>query len=562
MAASRQRRWARWVLVAVLLAVPGAIAAIGCAPGGDDGVTDAIDARDEGGGEDGVDVEGDGEASGPPPTLAAVSPPSGPIAGGTLVTLTGENIALGATATFGGTACTDAFPASARRMTCRTPAHAAGAVDVVLTNPDGQSATLAGAFTYDASGPRVNWCLLYYPPEISAAPDEPAGPIYGRLLVQDVTRGEGQGAGVRGQVGVGAAGSDPATWTWGEATYNASVDGIVSGDLANDEYAATILGRPEGEYSYAFRFSVDDGATWELCDRTGTDDGFDVSVAGLLHVVPGPPPSIGWCALDRPAATSADVATETAAIYGRVLVAGVTEGDGQGTGVTAQVGVGLPGTDPRTGGWTWTSMGYADSVDGTAPGDLAVDEYGSPVDAPAEAGSYVYAVRFSVDAGASWTICDTSGAGYSEINAGRLTATDPATGPLVGWCNLQWPSSLHATAGTPTDHIYGRVWVEGVTTLVGQGAGIRGQVGYGAPSAAPATWTWVEAGYNVDADGLTGGDHANDEYWQQLTVPAAGTYAYAYRFTMDGGSSWRTCDLDGTTVGEFTIDQAGTLVVE
>ena len=375
----------------------------------------------------------DGETAGPPPMLTAVSPPSGPIAGGTLITLTGENIATGAVATLDGTACTDPFVASARRMTCRTPAHAAGAVDVVLENPDGQSAMLAGAFTYDASGPRVGWCLLYYPPEISAAPDDPAGPIYGRVLVQDVTAGEGQGPGVRGQVGVGALGSDPATWTWGDATYNASVDGIVSGDLANDEYAATILGRPEDEYSYAFRFSVDDGTTWELCDRTGTDDGFNVAHAGTLHVVPGPPPAIGWCRLDRPTTTTAEIGTPTATIHGRVLVAGVTDGAGEGLGVTGEVGVGAPGSAPDSGAWTWTAMIYEASVDGPAPGDLAVDEYGAAADAPASSGSYVYAVRFSVDGGTTWTVCDISGAGYSEINAGRLTATDPATGPLVEW---------------------------------------------------------------------------------------------------------------------------------
>jgi hypothetical protein len=551
-----KRTWGWGHTTAVLAALLTA-----CAAGADDDVVpDARDTADDG------DVSpedvSDGETSGPPPTLGTVSPPSGPIAGGTLVTLNGENIASGAVATFGGEACSEPFIASARRLTCRTPAHAAGAVDVVLTNPDGQQSTLAGAFTYDTSEPRVNWCSLHFPPELSVAQDEPAGPIYGRVFVQDVTPGEGQGSGVLAQIGIGAAGSDPAGWTWGDATYNQSTDGIVAGDLANDEYQATLLGRAEGEYSYAFRFSVDEGTTWQLCDRTASDDGFSVAHAGALHVVPAPPPSIGWCRLDRPTTVSVALDSATPEIFGRVLVAGVTEGTGQGAGVTGEIGVGRPGADPAAGTWVWTALAYAASVDGLIAGDLSVDEYGAAVPAPAEAGSYVYAVRFSLDDGATWTYCDAAGAGYAEINAGLLTATDPGTGPLVGWCNLHWPSTLRVAAGTPSDWIYGRVWAEGVTPGAGQGAGIRGQVGWGARTAEPSAWTWTDALYNVDVDGLASGDRANDEYWQRLTVPAAGSYAFAYRFSQDEGRSWRYCDLDGTTVGEFTIDQAGSLTVE
>jgi len=548
--------WGRTAAALAALLLAGACAA----STDDDAVPDARDSSDDG--DASPDDGSDGETSGPAPTLTAVSPPSGPIAGGTLVTLNGENIASGATASFGGADCTEPFYASARRMTCRTPPHAAGAVDVVLTNPDGQTATLTGVFTYDTSEPRVNWCSLHFPPELSVAQDEPAGPLYGRVFVQDVTPGEGQGPGVLAQIGIGAAGSDPAGWTWGDATYDQSTDGIVAGDLANDEYQATLLGRAEGEYSYAFRFSVDEGATWQLCDRTGTDDGFNVAHAGSLHVVPAPPPSIGWCRLDRPVATSVEVDSTTEELFGRVLVAGVTEGTGQGAGVTGEVGVGLPGADPAAGTWIWTPLAYAASVDGLAAGDLSVDEYGAAVSAPAEAGSYVYAVRFSLDAGATWTYCDTAGAGYAEINAGLLTATDPGTGPLVGWCSLHWPSTLRAAAGAPSDWIYGRVWAEGVTPGVGQGAGIRGQVGYGARTVEPSTWTWTDAMYNVDVDGLSSGDRANDEYWQRLTVPTAGSYAFAYRFSQDAGRSWRYCDLDGTTVGEFTVGQAGSLTVE
>lgn len=82
------------------------------------------------------------------PTLASVSPSQGVTAGGLKVTLTGQNFASGATVTFGGAAATNVLVVSGTQVTAFTPPHKQGSVSVVLTNPDGQSATLAGGFTY------------------------------------------------------------------------------------------------------------------------------------------------------------------------------------------------------------------------------------------------------------------------------------------------------------------------------------------------------------------------------------------------------------------------------
>ncbi len=88
-----------------------------------------------------------------PPTLSGITPASGPTAGGTTVTLSGSGFVAGATVTFGGTVASSATVASATSITATTPARTAGAVDVVVTNPDGQNARLAGAFTYEAPAP-------------------------------------------------------------------------------------------------------------------------------------------------------------------------------------------------------------------------------------------------------------------------------------------------------------------------------------------------------------------------------------------------------------------------
>ena len=84
----------------------------------------------------------------PAPILTTVSPTSGPTTGGTSVTLTGQNFASGATVTFGGTAATSVVVVSTTQITAKTPPHAKGSVNVVVTNSDGQSATLASGFTY------------------------------------------------------------------------------------------------------------------------------------------------------------------------------------------------------------------------------------------------------------------------------------------------------------------------------------------------------------------------------------------------------------------------------
>jgi hypothetical protein len=82
------------------------------------------------------------------PVVTSVSPNTGTTTGGTHVTLTGKNFVSGARVTFGGAAATSVVVVSATQITASTPPHKPGAVNVVVTNPGGQSGTLAGGFTY------------------------------------------------------------------------------------------------------------------------------------------------------------------------------------------------------------------------------------------------------------------------------------------------------------------------------------------------------------------------------------------------------------------------------
>jgi hypothetical protein len=81
------------------------------------------------------------------PTIASVSPISGPLTAGTSITITGTNL-TGATVTVGGVAATS-IVATATSITAKTPAGTAGAKDVVVTTAGGV-VTKTGAFTYVA----------------------------------------------------------------------------------------------------------------------------------------------------------------------------------------------------------------------------------------------------------------------------------------------------------------------------------------------------------------------------------------------------------------------------
>jgi hypothetical protein len=82
-----------------------------------------------------------------PSDLVSLLPATGPAAGGTAVTLTGTGFLNATGATFGGTPATNFNVVSDTTITCTAPAHAAGAVAVQVTDPDGND-TLAGSYTY------------------------------------------------------------------------------------------------------------------------------------------------------------------------------------------------------------------------------------------------------------------------------------------------------------------------------------------------------------------------------------------------------------------------------
>ena len=82
-----------------------------------------------------------------PPVVALVTPPTGPAAGGTVVTISGSSLTGTTGVSFGGTPATSFTVNSDSSITATTPPHALGLVGVTVTTPAGSS-TGVGLFLY------------------------------------------------------------------------------------------------------------------------------------------------------------------------------------------------------------------------------------------------------------------------------------------------------------------------------------------------------------------------------------------------------------------------------
>lgn len=81
-------------------------------------------------------------------TVTSVTPNSGPTQGGTSVTLTGSGFASPALVRFGTLEATSVQVVSSTSITCQTPPHLAGAVDVLVIVEGVGDGFLAGGYTY------------------------------------------------------------------------------------------------------------------------------------------------------------------------------------------------------------------------------------------------------------------------------------------------------------------------------------------------------------------------------------------------------------------------------
>jgi len=91
--------------------------------------------------------------SSPAPVVLSATPSNGVQSGGARVTLSGTGFASGLTVDFGGVPATGVSFVDSTKISAVAPPHAEGDVDLVVTNPDGQSGKLASGFHYVRSPP-------------------------------------------------------------------------------------------------------------------------------------------------------------------------------------------------------------------------------------------------------------------------------------------------------------------------------------------------------------------------------------------------------------------------
>jgi hypothetical protein len=128
---------------------------------------------------------------------------------------------------------------------------------------------------------------------------------------------------------------------------------------------------------------------------------------------------------------------------------------------------------------------------------------------------------------------------------GVLNETDASA--ESDFCNIQFPSTTTTTVGVPSAPIFGQLFEAGLTDVaVGfPAANVLSELGFALTGIDPTTtagWIFNAAQFNVETgDGNTN----NDEYQGTLTIPTAGTFSYAYRFSIDGGLNFTYCDTNG-----------------
>jgi hypothetical protein len=158
-------------------------------------------------------------------------------------------------------------------------------------------------------------------------------------------------------------------------------------------------------------------------------------------------------------------------------------------------------------------------------------------------------------------------------------AVDPATGwfstvtrtvvdgsPSLNFANLQFPTNAVTINTLGRVEVFARVGGVGVTdgaTAVGTNRipGFRAQIGISANTNSPATdtvsWTWDDAAYEGERD------LGREDYKLTFSNRPVGTYYYASRFSLNGGTDWTVGVLGGAwQEGTTTSAALGTFTVE
>jgi hypothetical protein len=314
--------------------------------------------------------------TGPAPTVTSVSPNSGTTAGGTAVTITGANFAVGATVTFGSASATNVVVVSGTQITATTPAGSAGAVMVTVSNPGGQSGALAGAFTYIA------------PPTVTSVSPN-TGPVAGGTAVTLTGANFASGATVTfgGTAATNVVVTNSTTIT---ATTPAHAAGSVAVTVTNSNGLS-------GNLATGFTYVAQPTVTGVSPNSGTTAGGTAVTITGT-NFVAGAGVTFGGTA-----------ATNVAVLNSTTITATTPAGSAGAVTVTVTVS-GQSGS--LANGYTYVVAPTVTSV--------------SPNNGPAAGGTSVTITGTNFAAGATVTFGGTGATNVAVVNSTTITATTPA----------------------------------------------------------------------------------------------------------------------------------------
>lgn len=300
-----------------------------------------------------------------PPTVTGLSPATGSTGGGTVLTITGNGFANGATVSIGGAAATGVAVLSATSITARAPAGAAGLASVVVTNPDTQSGTYAGGYTYVSSAT---------PTVTSVSPS--GGPVAGGVGVTITGTGFNAGATV-------VFGSTALT---GVTVVNSTtITATAPAGSAETKAVVTVTNTDGkiGSLTDAYTFHAAPTVTSVTPNIVNTTGGTEVTLAGTGFITGATVLFGGHPGTALTVGSSTQIKVTTPAVVAGIAVITVINGDGQvgslASGLTYRAGPAIaaitPNTGPSDGGTaiTISGTGFGAGVSVKVGGKAATD---------------------------------------------------------------------------------------------------------------------------------------------------------------------------------------------
>jgi hypothetical protein len=474
------------------------------------------------------------------PTVGSVSPATGPTGGGTGITITGANFVTGATVTLGSTAATNVVVASATQITATTPAHAAGAVTVTVTNPDTQSSGLANGFTYNAA-PGVSSVA----PSGGSVAGGTAITITGTNFVSGATVTLG-GTAATNVVGVSA--------TQITATTPAHAAGAVTVTVTNPDTQSNSLANGF-TYAPAPGVSSVSPATGPAAGATG------ITITGT-NFVSGATVTLGGTAATSVVVVSATQITATTPAHaaGAVTVT-VTNPDTQSNsfanGFTYNAAPGVSSVAPNTG---LIAGGTAVTITGTSfVTGATVTLGGTAATNVVVVGPTQITATTPAHAAGAVTVTVTN----PDTQAGSLSTAFTYTSPSAPTVSSVAPSAGPAVGGTAIT-IMGTNFVTGATVTLGSTAATNAvvvgstQITATTPAHAAGAVTVTVTNPDTQSNGLANGFTYNAAPGVSSVAPTGGSVAGGTAITITGTNfvTGATVTLGGTAATNVAVASA------